>query len=233
MKQQNKQQGIFITGTDTDVGKTYVGQVLVRALSQQDNRVRVRKPVESGWPTKDKEHTTDAALLAKAAGNYDTLQIVCPNPLQAAVSPTRAAALEGKTLSIATLKQHCLVGIGHEDFLYIEGAGGFYSPLASDGLNADLAQQLALPVLLVADDKIGCINQVLLNLDAIAKYGLQVVAIVLNQITDAAKNEAMNNSEELAAYTTTPIFSVAYHQRIFPQDFLRLIMPSYVPCKRD
>ncbi len=228
-----KQQGLFITGTDTDVGKTYVGQMLVRALSQEAIKVRVRKPVESGWPTKDKEHTTDTALLARAAGYCDALQIVCPNPLQAAVSPTRAAALEGKTLSIALLKQQCLADISSEDFLYIEGAGGFYSPLASDGLNADLAQQLALPVLLVADDKIGCINQVLLNLDAIAKYGLQVVAIVLNQITDAAQNAAMNNSEELAAYTTMPIFSVAYHQQVFPQALLSLIASRHVSCRRD
>ena len=228
-----KQQGILITGTDTDIGKTYVGQVLIRALSQQGIKVRVRKPVESGWPAKDGECTTDTALLAKAAGYRDALQVVCPNPLQAAVSPTRAAALEGKTLSVAMLKQQCLADISDKDFLYVEGAGGFYSPLASDGLNADLAQQLALPVLLIADDKIGCINQVLLNLDAIAKYGLQIVAIVLNQITDTAKNEAMNNSEELAAYTTIPIFSIAYRQRVFPQELLRLIMSSYVSCKRN
>jgi dethiobiotin synthetase len=228
-----KQQGLFITGTDTDVGKTYVGQALVRALSQQGIKVRVRKPVESGWPIADKEHTTDAALLARAASHCDALQIVCPNRLQVAVSPTRAAALEGKTLSIAMLKQQCLVDIGSEDFLYVEGAGGFYSPLASDGLNANLAQQLALPVLLVADDKIGCINQVLLNLDAIAKYGLPVVAIVLNQITNAPKNAAMNNSEELAAYTSTPIFSYAYHQQVFPQALLSLIAPRKVSCRLD
>lgn len=228
-----KQQGLFITGTNTDVGKTYVGQLLVRSLSQQAIKVRVRKPVESGWPAKDKEHKTDTALLARAAGYRDALQVICPNPLKTAVSPTRAAALESKTLSVAMLKQQCLIGINADDFLYVEGAGGFYSPLASDGLNADLAQQLALPILLVADDKIGCINQVLLNLDAIAKYGLQVVAVVLNQITDAAKNEAMNNSEELAAYTTIPIFSIAYRQRVFPQELLRLMISSDVSCKRN
>jgi len=226
MKALNKQQGIFVTGTDTDVGKTYVGQALIRALLHNAIKVRVRKPVESGWAVDTS--TTDAALLAKAAGNYDALQVVCPNPLQAAVSPARAAVLEGKSLSVQSLKQQCLADIGRDDFLYVEGAGGFYSPLASDGLNADLAQQLALPVLLVAEDKLGCINQVLLTLEALDKRDLKAVAIVLNQTIDLKHkpNDRMNNREELAAYTTVPIFSCGYDQRSVSEELVGLIIQT-------
>lgn len=219
-----QQNGIFVTGTDTDVGKTYVGQTLIRALVQQAINVRVRKPVESGWSS---SRISDAALLAEAAAYGDDLSLVCANPLQAAVSPARAATLEAKVLTIKQLKQQCLMGIKAKDFLYIEGAGGFYSPLANDGLNADLAQQLNLPILLVAEDKLGCINHILLTLEVINKRGLTVLAIVLNQFSnesDVTNNVAMNNYQELSAYTEIPIFRYAYKQMLVPQGLLHLIM---------
>jgi len=221
-----KQNGIFVTGTDTGVGKTYIGQHLVYALLQQAICVRVRKPVESGWSScSSVVKTMDAVLLTKAAGYRDDLEVVCPNPLQATVSPARAAELEGKTLLISTLKQQCFAGLEENDFLFVEGAGGFYSPLASDGLNADLAQQLRLPVLLVAEDKIGCINQVLLNLEALANRGLKVLAIILNH-RNSINDCALDNAEELSAYTTLPIFSYRYEQVIFPQALLNLIVEN-------
>lgn len=221
-----QQHGIFVTGTDTNVGKTYVGQILVRALVEQAITVRVRKPIESGW-TVD-EDTTDAALLRQAAGGIDALKVVCPNPLHAAISPVRAATLEGKILQITDLKQQCLANVNANtnDFLYVEGAGGFYSPLTSDGLNADLAQQLALPILLIAEDKLGCINQVLLTLEAIEKKGLTVLAIVLNKKNDDPNrnDHAMNNYEELMTYTSKPIFRCSYKQATLPPALLALLL---------
>ena len=95
--------GIFTTGTDTNVGKTYVGSKLIKTLLKQGIRVRPRKPVESGW--QEDELITDAGLLMQAAGHIDVIQQVCPNPLKVAVSPVRAAAMEGKKLLVAQLNQ--------------------------------------------------------------------------------------------------------------------------------
>ena len=220
------QWGIFTTGTDTNVGKTYVGRSIIKALMEQGVRVRPRKPVESGW--QQDELKTDAGLLAQAAGKSELIQHVCPNPLIAAVSPVRAATLEGKELLVSALKKQCLDNIQRDDFLYVEGAGGFYSPLASDGLNADLAGQLALPLLLVAEDKLGCINQILLTLEAIERRGLEVKAIVLNQLgrtgyTGSTKNTEMNNAEDLLGYTSVPVFIYCYEQEEIPVGLLDAI----------
>jgi len=212
--------GIFTTGTDTNVGKTYVGSKLIKTLLKQGIRVRPRKPVESGW--QEDELITDAGLLMQAAGHIDVIQQVCPNPLKVAVSPVRAAAMEGKKLLVAQLKKQCLDQLKKDDFLYVEGAGGFYSPLVSDGLNADLAEQLGLPILLVAEDKLGCINQVLLTLEAIEQRQLTVIAIVLNQLSGNESTE-MNNSEDLSSYTHVPVFTWGYAQKELPDGLIEII----------
>lgn len=212
--------GIFTIGTDTNVGKTYVGSKLIKTLLKQGIRVRPRKPVESGW--QEDELITDAGLLMQAAGHIDVIQQVCPNPLKVAVSPVRAAAMEGKKLLVAQLKKQCLDQLKKDDFLYVEGAGGFYSPLVSDGLNADLAEQLGLPILLVAEDKLGCINQVLLTLEAIEQRQLTVIAIVLNQLSGNESTE-MNNSEDLSSYTHVPVFTWGYEQKELPDGLIEII----------
>ncbi|TNF37112.1 MAG: dethiobiotin synthase, partial [Gammaproteobacteria bacterium] len=162
-------KGIFITGTDTGVGKTHTGVQIVRALAQRQIRVVPRKPVESGC-VRDGDNLIpqDAQALKNAAGYQGSLASVCPFRFEPAISPLRAAHLAHQALATVKVTQACLNGVDTEkDFLLVEGAGGFYTPLCEDGLNADLAQALQLPVLLVAEDRLGCINQVLLNVQAI------------------------------------------------------------------
>ncbi len=216
-----KQQGVFVTGTDTDVGKTWVGQLIIRQLIHAGIAVVPRKPVESGWQTDIKQ--TDAWLLAYAAGKTDELEQVCPNRLEAAVSPVRAATLEGKRLLIKEVKQQCLNGVDHNEFLYIEGAGGFFSPLAHDGLNVDLAKGLGLPVLLVAEDKLGCINHILLSLAAIQHYGLSIKGIILNAKKQVEHETEMNNFEDLQGLIKTPVFQVSYRQEAIPEQMLAVL----------
>lgn len=197
-------KGIFITGTDTDVGKTWFGERLIQYLRQNNISVTPRKPIESGW-LHNEINKTDAGRLAIAANQLEQLDQICPNRFKAAISPVRAAQLEGQSLTIEQLKQQCL-NINNNDFLHIEGAGGFYSPLASDGLNADLAQALNLPIILVAEDRLGCINQVLLTLEAIKHRQLDVLCVFLNQkITN--QEAAMNNQEDLAVLSDVPVYT--------------------------
>jgi len=207
--------GIFITGTDTDVGKTWVSKSLIKLLIKKGFDVVPRKPVESGWKTD--ETLSDAWVLADAANKTEQLDEVCPNRFKAPLSPDRAAMLENKTLFIDDLKKHCLHGINKDQFLYVEGAGGFYSPLCSDGLNKDLAKVLGLSIVLVVNDRVGCINHTLLTIEAIEKSKLSLLAIVLNKVDnttgdDDTDTSAMDNEADLQKRCKYPIISIAHNQ---------------------
>lgn len=203
--------GIFITGTDTNVGKTWVGIHLISALLDRKIELVLRKPVESGCDETNIENT-DTYLLAKAANQLKNLNNICPNHFIRPISPVRAAKLEGVELTIATLKEQCVVEVGPDNFLYIEGAGGFYSPLCSDGLNADLAEALALPIVLVAENRLGCINQVLLNVEAINKRGLELKAVVLNKLSDDKDCRDMDNEGDLVGLLDCPIITTPFNK---------------------
>ncbi|MCK5725934.1 MAG: dethiobiotin synthase [Thiotrichaceae bacterium] len=215
-----KQQGLFVTGTDTNVGKTWVGQHLIDQLVKKGIDVVPHKPIESGWTN---ESDTDAYALAKAANKLHQLDTICPKRYRAALSPVSAARLEGQINYLTEGVSHCLKTVAKEQFLYVEGAGGFYSPLYSDGLNADLAEQLQLPVLLIAEDKLGCINHILLSLTAIKAKRLSVVAVVLNQAT-AQEDLIMDNLNELKELISVPIIPLNYQQDDFETAFKTLIL---------
>lgn len=202
-------RGIFVTGTDTNVGKTYIATLLARELTTRGYKVTPRKPVESGCINQQGELVPADALALKQASNFSgDLNEVCPYRFEAAVSPVRAARLQNQHLSIELLAEACKTN-NDDDFLLVEGAGGFYSPLADNGLNADLAVALQLPVLLVAEDRLGCLNQILLTTEAIAHRGLNLAAIVLNHKTTDVDNN-MNNAEDLGEHIDVPIYCFAH-----------------------
>lgn len=216
--------GLFITGTDTDVGKTWVGTNIIRELLAKGVNVIPRKPIESGWPAAVEDYSkTDAYELAKAADSLDNLTSICPNRFAAALSPVRAARMESCKLSLDSIKKQCIKNLGSDDFLYVEGAGGFYSPLVEDGLNADLASSLDLPLVLVANNKLGCMSQILLCCEAIEKRQLTLAAIILNQVEAIGGDTAMNNEEDLKDYLNYPIFSLTHQQSILPPQLVNLL----------
>lgn len=208
-------KGVFVTGTDTGVGKTWVGVHLINALKTMDVDVIPRKPVESGWDSDIKK--TDAWKLANAANKLNELESICPNRLTLAVSPARAARAENRMLTIEILTKQCLDSLYGEGFLYVEGAGGFYSPLAADGLNCDLAKALDLPIILVAENRLGSINQVLLSVNAIRHANLSLSAIVLNQtnVIEPPKYKEkdqliLSNLKDIQALVDVPVFSTKH-----------------------
>ncbi|MBE9564589.1 MAG: dethiobiotin synthase, partial [Proteobacteria bacterium] len=176
-------QGVFITGTSTEVGKTFVAVEIAKALTKKNIRVIPRKPIESGCVKQEDELIPQDALALKNAAQYEgSLSEVCPYRFEPPISPVRAAHLANKILTTEQLVNICLNG-SEKGFVLVEGAGGFYSPLAENGRNADLAVALQLPVLLVAEDKLGALSQVLLNVEAIQMRGLQLAGVVLNAIS--------------------------------------------------
>ena len=205
---QNQRSGIFVTGTDTGVGKTYVGVRLVHSLVSRGIRVSPRKPIESGCERIDDQLVPgDASALTKAAGPHVRLQSVCPYRLMHALSPERAARLENVQVQLSDLVTACRANA--DEFLLVEGAGGFYSPLSLDGLNADLAQRLGLEILLVAADRLGCINHVLLTVEAVQSRGLRLFAVVLNDL-QRQSDALMDNATDLRQRLSCPVFHVGH-----------------------
>ena len=202
-------QGVFITGTNTDVGKTFIAVAIARALTARNITVIPRKPIESGCiKQNDKLIPQDASALKQAANYQGALSEVCPYRFEPPISPVRAAHLANKILTTEQLVSICLEG-SEDGFMLIEGAGGFYSPLAENGLNADLAVALQLPVLLVADDRLGALSQVLLNVEAIQMRGLPLAGVVMNQLEEA-HSEHMDNTADLRERLDCPVIHIPY-----------------------
>ncbi len=201
-------EGFFITGTDTGVGKTVVACALIRALREAGHAVIPRKPVESGCKVLDGRlfPADGTALRDAAAPPALDLDRVTPHRYPHALAPDRAARLAGETLSVEALHQACVAALAEDATLVVEGAGGFYSPLAEDGLNADLARALDLPVILVAPDRLGVINHVLLSAEAMGSRGLELALVVLNAV-DTPQPEGMDNRTDLARHLRCPLLS--------------------------
>ncbi|MBL7003845.1 MAG: dethiobiotin synthase [Gammaproteobacteria bacterium] len=203
-----KRKGLFIIGTDTDVGKTYITQQIIIQLQANALPIKVRKPIESGCEkqTDGTLQPADGTALWQANNKNESLDNVTPFRFEPAIAPNRAAQLVGKKISTEQLKQACLKDIDDNDFLIVEGAGGLYSPLCDDGLNIDLAKALDLDVILVVKDKLGCINHTLLTLNALSQAKLNCKLIILNQCSDATIN-TYDHLNEIQQLTDIPIKS--------------------------
>ncbi len=198
---------LFITGTDTGVGKTYIGRILVKALNKSGLACEPRKPIETGCKLDgDVLIPDDASLYVQATLGKSSLDEVCPYRYEPPISPERAIRLTNSIVNVKDLVDVCKP-IDKPNFLLVEGAGGFYSPLCSDGLNADLAQKLKGDVILIAKDRLGCINQTLLSIEAIKSRKLNIVAIVLNQ-TREHEESSMDNFEDLRLRLDIPVIAV-------------------------
>lgn len=216
-------RGLFITGTDTEIGKTYVAALVARALAAAGHRVGVYKPAASGCGRQDgKLVADDAVQLWKAAGGPGTLEEVCPQCFAAAKAPHLAAADEGKTLDADLLRRGLDIWRDRSDVVVVEGAGGLLSPLGSDEFVADLAYDFGFPLLVVADNRLGVINHVLQTLVAAAtfRHGLTVAGIVLNQTTAGGDAELRaENAREIARLAIPPVLAeVAWQAKEFDND---------------
>ena len=194
--------GVFITGSNTDVGKTTVGVEIIRHLSKT-RKVRVRKPVETNCQLINEVYAPkDAITLNEACSEPEPLSIVCPYCFELEASPEQASSQDGTTLSIDDLARVCNADT-EDSFVVVEGAGGLYSPIADTSLNSDLAKRLRVPIVIVIRDELGAISQALLTIEAAKKNKLSVSCVVLNAI----QVNNLCNKEALMAYTKIPVVS--------------------------
>ena len=180
-------RGVFVTGTDTGVGKTIAACALVHALRARGVRVLPFKPIAAGavahagrWANEDTR-----ALAAAAGLGDDALELVTPVLLKEPLAPHIAAAREGRSLALppirAAFERLCADGA----FVVAEGVGGFRVPLDAGTDTTDLARLLALPVVLVVGLRLGCLNHALLTRDAIAASGLALTGWIANTLDPA------------------------------------------------
>ena len=173
----------FITGTDTDVGKTLIGCGLLVAAANKGLRTLAVKPIAAGADsTPEGLRNQDAVMLMEAMTEKMSYQQVNPVLLEPPIAPHIAAEQVGRRVSVAQLAGLCRGAMMQSDFVLIEGAGGWRVPLNGRELLSGLAVELQAPVVLVVGMKLGCISHALLTADAIKADGLRLAGWVANRI---------------------------------------------------
>ncbi|HEY8494502.1 MAG TPA: dethiobiotin synthase [Myxococcota bacterium] len=169
--------GLFVTGTDTGVGKTVVACVIAERLRAAGVSVGVMKPIETGVGA---QGPLDAIALAEAAGVDDPIDRVCPVRLELPAAPDVAAAAEGRTIELGAVRAAFAELRARHDLLLLEGAGGLLVPITDGCSMAELAGELGLPLLVVARGALGTVNHTRLTLEAAASRGLPVAGVVIS-----------------------------------------------------
>ncbi len=208
--------GLLITGTDTEVGKTYVAARIAQALAAAGHRVGVYKPVASGLPAPGETHADGSACLSdpqvlwQAAGRPGELQRVCPQQFRAPLAPHLAAAAEGRQVDAELLRTGLDYWRQESEIVIVEGVGGLMSPISDEDYVADLASEFGFPLIVVAPNVLGVINQTLQTLITAATFrnGLDVAGIILNhpRSSNAAEDASLaSNRLELERRCVPPV----------------------------
>lgn len=198
---------IFITGTDTDVGKTYVTTLLITALRERGIDAVGFKPISCG-------DNQDAQLLAAASGGLP-VEEVCPLTYQSSLAPQVANMLENKPADIeAILTAYHTLAARHQ-LVLVEGIGGWEVPITDTLRVSGFAKTLGLPVLLVVGNKLGAINHTLLTADSIRNHGLRCLGLILNQLDDELDTAMVTNKAVLPQLTGLPLLDHLIHGQDF------------------
>ncbi len=188
-------QAFFVTGTDTGVGKTHIACKLIAAYVAQGYKVIGMKPVAAGWELVDGVWVNEDVLKLEAASNVQApRELINPYSFKEAIAPHIAAERAGVEINIEVIQQAFNQLRDIADIVIVEGAGGFLVPLNGRHSMADLAVTLNIPVILVVNMKLGCINHSLLTVEAIQARNLTLHGWVANRLDQnmhaLAENEA-------------------------------------------
>jgi dethiobiotin synthetase len=212
--------GLFITGTDTGVGKTHVAATIARKLVADGLRVGVYKPAASGATADAHGNLTsdDAVQLWEAAGRQGDLERVCPQRFAAPLAPHLAARAEGRAIDARLVVDGLKYWRDRSDIVIVEGAGGLFSPFTDDRLNIDVAGGFGYPLVIVAPNRLGTIHGVLATVVAAGVWQgerLSFGAVVLSEATvdpsDASRDSNFDEiRRRLPGYTDRQITQLAY-----------------------
>jgi len=198
-------RGLFVTGTDTEVGKTIIAGAIALHLRRAGKAVEVFKPVATGCRrSRSALLSADAEFLAACADSKRTLSEISPLCYSAAVAPNVAARREGKTVDLdAIFDAYKHLSAEHAGAVIVEGIGGLLCPISDEFWVIHLAKMMRLPVVLVVRAGLGTINHTLLTLHAAGSAGLNVVGVVINRYPiEAAAIEAQGPNQRAADLAT-------------------------------
>ena len=198
--------GIFVTGTDTDIGKTIVSAILCASLRHSAKPFAYFKPIQTGM---DEDCKTLRFLARLSDSEIENPIYYFPEPL----SPDRAAALNGKTIQISKIVER-FHELPAEKFYVVEGAGGVMVPIHPEFKMRDLMAALKIPALVVASTRLGTINHTLLTLEALAHAKVNVCGIVLNGPEDPVLKKTIEHHSRTRVIAEVPHFNEISPERI-------------------
>ncbi|WP_300456436.1 dethiobiotin synthase [Accumulibacter sp.] len=215
--------GWFITGTDTEIGKTFVACALLHAVRRTGARALAMKPVAAGFD----EHglNDDVERLIAASSFAAPRTLINPYGFRAAIAPHIAAEEEGRIIDLAHIDTALKRLQSLAEIVLVEGVGGFCVPLGDTCDTADLASLLGLPLILVVGMRLGCINHALLTRQAIAARGLPLAGWVANRV-DPAMARFSENLATLKVRLAAPLLGVVEHGTTPEQAALTLRLPG-------
>src|SRR5574341_731696 len=201
--------GIFVTGTDTGVGKTAVAAGLAGALKKRGYSVGVMKTVQSGAAVRNGElYSQDAEFLMAAADKVDA-ELVCPVLLREALAPCVAAQIEGKDIDLSLIKDAYTELEKRHNIVIVEGAGGIAVPLKEKFLISNLITYLGIPAVIIARAGLGTINHTLLTIEHAKSSGIPVIGVVLNNYRGGIAEET--NPKIITELTGVPVLGIIPH----------------------
>lgn len=209
--------GLFITGTDTEVGKTVIAAGLAATLKAAGVDVGVMKPIASGGVYSSPSRTgvdrriisEDALCLKRAAQVDDSLDLINPMYFNAPIAPSVAAEIEGRSIELEQIDDAFNQLSQIHEFMIVEGVGGIAAPICGDILAADMAQRFGFPLLIVARTTLGTINHTVLTAAFARSFNLHPCGVVLNGLQrESAGLAEETNPKEITRLTRLPIIGI-------------------------
>lgn len=204
----NFPKGIFVTGTDTAVGKTVVSAAIARTLQQCGKMVAALKPIQTGA---GEDGLLDIEFIQKVMETCHSLELVCPYRYPLALAPLVAASLAGERIDVDKIKSAYFdLSLGHE-IVIVEGAGGLAVPITETYFMSDLAYDLKLGLIIVIRPGLGTLNHTLLTLEHARSHGLNILGFVINNFPDSPNLAERKNPELLLKLTGEKILGVIHY----------------------
>jgi dethiobiotin synthetase len=214
--------GVFITGTDTGVGKTLVTAALALHLKKRGLTVGVMKPIETGVSA-GRESQSDAARLRSIIESEETPGAICPYSFELPIAPHAAAQAEGQTINPDTIKKVYRLLSGRYDCMVVEGIGGVQVPITPNENVISLIRHLRLPVVIVGRTGLGGINHALLTVEALRRQKIRMIALILNRTHPArsamARVQERSTVEILRKQSRIPVIGPLPYEPGLPSRF--------------
>lgn len=228
--------GIFITGTDTNIGKTVIAAGLAGALKNKGYSVGVMKPVQSGAVIENgKLYSPDIEFMKKVIELNDEMELLCPYLLKEAMAPGTAAKIEGKNIDFGIIKDAFHELEKRHDIVIVEGAGGIAVPVNNRFLIADLIKYMDIPAIIVARAGLGTINHTFLTIEYAKRSGIRIIGVIINDYRGGLVEE--KNPGIITGLTGIPILGIIPHdpevcsERGVPGNIVSLVENNMDACR--